>query len=488
MLLRYLVLLLAVAAVAVVWVRYGDTKVTILVAIMALGVSVLRFLPSWPWRWLLDPRPSTPEQVDAAAEALARSASQQWMAERGRRNLEDAHSMAIRWSVDDRYSRQSVRGGTPVAGDLASVIDDFVARPRRLVVTGDPGSGKTGLCVLLTLELLKSSLPERRVPVLFQMSSWDPDTNFGNWLVRRLVEDYSWLAEPSTYGASACAELLAQQRLLPILDGLDELPEGRRTAALDALQRDFAGRPFVLTCRADEFAAAQGDRLLKDALVVSLLPLDGGAAASYLLDSVTGTGLAWWDAVISRITDEPTSTVGTALTRPLTLFLAQAVYQRADTDPSELLDERRFPAPEDVERRLLDSFTYAAFDDGRPAPPGPGRPARPRRWDPETGMRTLTFLAALLRDRRTRNLGWWELTDLVPRWVYVLVRVVIGSVGTSVLSAVLFGLFGAPGSVPTSGSGRVRSWHWRWRPSRPTGHGGSCSGTATAGGSPCGRC
>jgi hypothetical protein len=60
------------------------------------------------------------------------------------------------------------------------------------------------------------------------------------------------------------------------------------------------------------------------------------------------------------------------------------------------------------------------------------------------GVRTLTFLAALLRDRKTRNLGWWELNDLVPRWVYILVRVVLGAVATAALCGVLFGLFGRP--------------------------------------------
>lgn len=438
--LRYLVLLLAIGVVAFVWIRYGDAKVTVLVAVMALVVSLLRFLPSWPWRWLIEPRPSTPAQVTAAGEALARSVLQQWTAERERRSLEDAHAMAIRWTVDDRYSRQSVRGGTPVAGDLASVIDDYVARPRRLIVTGEPGSGKTGLCVLLTLELLKSSLPARRVPVLFQVSTWHPDEHFGTWLIRRMVADYSWLAEPSAYGADACAELLAQQRLLPVLDGLDELPESRRAAALDALQRDFAGQPFVLTCRSEEFAAAQGDRLMKDALVVSLLPLDGAAAANYLLDSVTG--LARWDAVLSTITDEPDSAVGIALTKPLTLFLAQAVYQHPDTEPAELLDETVFPTPDDIERRLLDSFAYTAFGAGRPAPPGPGGAVPVRRWDPDVAVRTMTFLAVLLRDRGTRNLGWWELNDLVPRWFYIVLRMVLGAVGTGALCGVLFGLFG----------------------------------------------
>jgi hypothetical protein len=442
-LLRSLLLLGAIFAVAFVWIRYGDAKVTIVVAILALVASIFRLLPSRPLRWLVEPRPSTPEQVRAAGEALARSVALQWTTEREQRRLEDAHAMAIRWSVEDRYSRGSVRAGTPAAGDLASVIDNFVARPRRLIVIGEPGSGKTGLCVLLTLELLKSSLPERRVPVLFNVSSWHPQEDFGSWLVRRLTEDYPWIAEHATYGATACAELLSSQRLLPILDGLDELPPAQRRDALDALQHDLAGQPFVLTCRSAEFAAAQGDRLLRDALVICLLPLEVEAAVGYLRDSVDGPGLDRWEPVLGTVTDRPDGPVGTALTRPLTLFLAQTVYQQPDTDPAELLDADRFPTQQDIERRLLDSFVRIAFDLRRP-PPGRPVAAPASRWDAERSERTLAYLARFMTDRQTRDLAWWELTALVPRWVFGGVRVVIGAPVTAALVGVLFGLFGRP--------------------------------------------
>jgi hypothetical protein len=439
--LRYLVASGAVGAVVFVWVRYGDVKVTILVAFLGLLVSVFRLLPSSLRNWLVEPRPSQPDQVDMAAEALARSVRVQWTAERQRRRLEDAHAMSIRWTVEERYSRGSVRAGTPVAGDLASVIDDFVAKPRGLVVIGDPGSGKTGLCVLLTVELLASSLPRRRVPVLLQVSSWDPQEHFAAWLARRLVEDYPWLAAQSAYGATACAELVAQQRILPILDGLDEMPQARRAAALEALQRDLGDEPFVLTCRVDEFALAQRDRLLRTALVVRLLPLESTAAAEYLLDGISGPELTRWDPVLTRIIDEPESPVGIALTKPLNLFLMQTVYQNSDDDPAELLDEKRFPVPGDIEKRLLDAFLQVTFD-MRPPSTGSGQNAPMGKWGSARAERTLLFLAQLLSARNTRDLAWWELSTLVPRWVFFALRAPIGVVVTGALCAVLFGLFG----------------------------------------------
>src|SRR5262249_40047055 len=149
---------------------------------------------------------------------------------------------------------------------------------------------------------------------------------------------------------------------IPILDGLDEMPQPQRQAALDAIRRDTAGEPFVLTCRLQEFAATRAEQTLHDAVVVRLLPLERDAAANYLLDASSGAGLDRWDPVISRLTDDSDAPIVVALTKPLTLFLVQTVYQNPDTDPAELLDRERFADAGEIEARLLDAFVLTAFD------------------------------------------------------------------------------------------------------------------------------
>jgi NACHT domain len=429
----------AVAAIVVVWALFGDSKITVLVAIAGFLVLILPWLPGWQ---SLTTAPSRPDQIDAAANALIRSVRAQWVAEQHRRGLEDPHSMPIRWSVDSNTSWRAVSRNAASSEKLDSIIARFVARPSRLVVTGDPGSGKTGLCVLLTLALLTDQSDHRGIPFLVPLSSWDPSENLNTWLARRLANDYPWLTSPAIYGATACAELVTQWRILPLLDGLDEVSPSNRADVLDAILRDLAGQPFVLTCRSNEFAAIQAKPAFDDLFVIELLPLEPAAAAEYLLESVPGNDLERWDAVLSSLSEGTAGPVETACTRPWTLFLLQAVYHSPDSNPAELLEADRFPTVQAIEERLLDAFVRVAFTT-RPPPPQQVTGST-KRWDPGRSEKGMIFLAKVLSERSSRELAWWDLAGLVPAWFALVLRVSIGSVADAILCAALFGLFGHP--------------------------------------------
>jgi hypothetical protein len=68
-------------------------------------------------------------------------------------------------------------------------------------------------------------------------------------------------------------ELVADGALLPVLDGLDEIPAELHAIAIEALDLATAGGvPYVLTCRAEEYgrAVAAGGRALSAAAVVEV--------------------------------------------------------------------------------------------------------------------------------------------------------------------------------------------------------------------------
>src|SRR5262249_9420417 len=163
------------------------------------------------------------------------------------------------------------------AGGAGEVVEAFRGlRPPRLVVLGPPGSGKTGLLVLLTIRLLGERRPGP-VPVLLSMSSWDARRQgFLAWAGRRLRDD-------SPRVRAAAGDLLRHHRVLPVLDGLDELPAHLRTRAVEELTRLGPDQPLVIACRTEEYRAvvAMGG-LLRAAAAVEPANLTPAAVSAYL--------------------------------------------------------------------------------------------------------------------------------------------------------------------------------------------------------------
>ena len=98
---------------------------------------------------------------------------------------------------------------------------------------GPPGSGKSTLAVMLALGLADGHRPGDPVPVLLSAAEWDPvNESVSHGLRRQLARDYPALNDTRVYGGSAIRDLVDDERILPVLDGLDELPTTARAEAL----------------------------------------------------------------------------------------------------------------------------------------------------------------------------------------------------------------------------------------------------------------
>ncbi|MFJ9407300.1 helix-turn-helix domain-containing protein [Streptomyces sp. NPDC101393] len=378
------------------------------------------------------------------SEQLAQAVATRWRREEEQRQVHDPYPLPVRWrpvaeELTDHWAniRRLPAGGTHGPLDLSGQLDEIVGvygriPSGRLVVLGRSGSGKTVLAVRFVLDHLRSRGRTEAVPVIFSIGSWDPTAvTFRDWLAAQLTRDHPGLAAPGPGGPSLAAALVETGRVLPVLDGFDEIADGLRRPALEALNATTL--PLLLTSRPAEYAAAVAETdVLTSAAAVELTDLTVSDLADYLprtTRKARGGALpaTAWDPVLSELREQPLSAAGAhlaaVLTTPLMVTLARAVY--SDTpgnDPAALLDTQRFHGPEQLEDHLLDNFTTTVYR----ALPGHGQGSGGRRTvDPERAKYWLGYLAHHLTRLDTPNLEWWRLGHGLHRttrtWVTALV-------------------------------------------------------------------
>ncbi len=389
--------------------------------------------------------------LNELADALAGAVTEQWTRAAAERRLLQPEPIPVHWVRSSRPLAGPVSAaaksrrfppvpGLPAAGldqlrngglqDLHAVYGGLGSG--RLVIVGTPGSGKSGAAVLLILAALKhrAQMPKKdrqRVPVLFTVHGWDPSTQqVGDWLAERLQQTYPLFAGRG--GKAAAAELVRATRIAVILDGLDEIPEELRPAALQALS-DKADFRVVVLGRSDETAAASRLTFLVGAVALELQDVDPKVAADYLTNVQRDPAPAGWGELTNRLRRAPGSPIARALSLPLTLTLVRDTYRGGD-DVRELLDfcdaAGHGVSREDIEDYLLDRVLPAAYA------PRPGE--APPRYELQAAQRALGQIAARMNQDGTRDLAWWR----IPAWASAAPRVI----ATGLVFGLLFGLGG----------------------------------------------
>jgi hypothetical protein len=259
---------------------------SLLVAVVSLLWPPAQARPAAvPGTFLADPR----DVLDTLGDRNLRTA---WDEEWRRRRLHDPGPLPLRWSNDDELADhwQNIRGTDGPAGrlrldgcwdDLADVFERVPSR--RLVIVGDGGRGKSVLCLHLARRLQDRRPPGGPVPVVLALSGWDPTRDgLDEWLAARLPVDVAaGLAEDAGDGRSVARAMADGGHLVPILDGLDELPVRLHRAAVAGINAAGSG-PLVVTSRRAEFAAATAQDRVTAAAVVRVEPLPPDVVAAWL--------------------------------------------------------------------------------------------------------------------------------------------------------------------------------------------------------------
>ncbi|MEV0697461.1 helix-turn-helix domain-containing protein [Saccharopolyspora sp. NPDC050389] len=382
------------------------------------------------------------DALTEAGEQLAQVVGARWQREEEQRRIHDPFPLPVRWQpvsadlTDHSDNIHRVPPGTTanpldLTGDLTEIADIYRRIPSgRLVVLGRAGSGKTILTLRFTLDYLRTRACTDPVPVIFSVGSWDPTvTALRDWLIEQLLRDYPGLVASAPGGSTLAAALVETGRVLPVLDGFDEIAHGLHRSAVEAL--NATSLPLLLTSRPGEYAAAVEATALAGAAGVELLELGRTDLINYL-PRTTRRGTAW-DSVLDELRERPDSEVSAnlaaVLSTPLMVGLARTVYGETGADPSVLLDTSRFPTPEALEDHLLSSFVPAVY-----RPPSAGR----RNWDPDRVRHWLGYLANNLDRLDTGDLKWWLVGGSLRRSSRILAVVLASALVTAVVDALFF--------------------------------------------------
>ena len=230
-------------------------------------------------------------------------------------------------ATPDQDEPRPLPPGTPVA--------DVVSRHRGLLVLGAPGAGKTTVLLDLLEHLLAVARndPAAPIPVMFQLSTWGRSHRpIAEWLVAEL--------SGPLYGVprDIAEHWVAEERVLPLMDGLDEVALDRRmdcARAIEVFHAEHRLLPLVVSSRIADYDTLGMRFTLGAALLVQ--PLTRVQVEEYL--DRLGAPLV---GVRAALAADPT--LWELLQTPFLLSVAVRAYEGLpahELDATGSLDERR---------------------------------------------------------------------------------------------------------------------------------------------------
>ncbi|MFO8040309.1 MAG: NACHT domain-containing protein [Sodalinema sp.] len=163
---------------------------------------------------------------------------------------EDPSQVTSPWSMDVKLGHNSGEK-CPEETHIVSIFDKKEIGGR-LLILGAPGSGKTTLLLQLAEELVQRAEANAKapVPVLLNLSAWKTQySDIRSWMVVDLKQKYGVRQDIAEGWIEA-------GRILPLLDGLDELMSQRQETCVQALNDflpDWTGTPLVVCSRFEEY-------------------------------------------------------------------------------------------------------------------------------------------------------------------------------------------------------------------------------------------
>ena len=175
----------------------------------------------------------------------------------------------------DEAVRAPTRGG--IHGSSADMLSIFRAAKGRLLLLGEPGSGKTASALALCSALFEQAKEDRTAPIPLFISlgkSHVIDQSFSEMIAEQLHRA----------GINSSDRRIASSLVLPVLDGLDEVPDASRTACARTIAAHVISNPgsqIVVCSRRREFERLHVNMVGSLSILV-LQPITANDVVDYL--------------------------------------------------------------------------------------------------------------------------------------------------------------------------------------------------------------
>lgn len=198
----------------------------------------------------------------------------------------DAKLIDLTWEPQSKVVQQPWEGIIDSAAysqleqsDAASIGMLFSSCDRSLLILGSPGAGKTTLLLMLAKDLVERAREDSNqpIPVILSLVSWETSRGpLAEWIIDELTAKYQI---PRQLGRN----WLENDRLVLLLDGYDEVRDGRRQECAEEINhfRQTQGLTGIAVCsRTERYKAVSLKLNLCTAIVLD--PLTAEQVDDYL--------------------------------------------------------------------------------------------------------------------------------------------------------------------------------------------------------------
>ena len=290
----------------------------------------------------------------------------------------------------------------PVSKKVADdIVAAFESSKRRMLIVGEPGSGKT-IAAYSLIEYLDNTEGDERTPLLVNLSAWEAQDDFETFLVDYLCSSVGY----EVHERAVARAFIGSSRYSLILDGLDEIPVRLRahfSERLDGFVRGLPGEVgVVVTCRTQEYQEHLAVHSTGLGLVqaVEILPLSNEQLNRAFVELAKLD--KDWETFLSQRHHTAYQRVRDLLSNPLFLNLAVVGH----LSPSQLLDWST--TEQELRDLVLDCYVDRTLADQR-------------HYEAEDARRYLSWIARFLNGAevspfglKTSDYTLFDLADLSP--------------------------------------------------------------------------